>query len=468
MKWFDSLKVRRVFSHANHISPELELSMVVGVYLYGFQRRMLQENIIRPLKGVLAKSGSSFGWGHYQLTASEQTLLERESALAAIACGEIIENLVIIEGRTLVPKAAESLLLNLIRSEEAAEKNEGRQGRSIAVDYSAVHQEALGQLIIAWGSALKIDHPGFKTALLASDLPENWNVFRAFLGGALLGMTRNPFRPMLEKAVSIVVDMPEIQRRRTLEMLTSSLFAQATEEVQSLSQKNREGIQARNPGEISPWNIPEGSDANDQSIDAARAKAENGDPGAQFILGILYSKGERTQKDLTEAAKWFLKAAKQGHREAQFNIGYAYRFGLGVPNNWAGYGQAVNWFRKAAEQGHPGAQSNLGLHYHNGQAVDQDYTEAVKWYRMAAEQDDTMAQVNLGGCYLGGVGVSKDLIDAYVWLSIAASKGDQKATDLCREAALGLSPHALEQARARAQKIRAKIQVRNPDGRGNY
>jgi len=45
--------------------------------------------------------------------------------------------------------------------------------------------------------------------------------------------------------------------------------------------------------------------------------AEQGDPDAQFKLGVLYYSGEGVPQDLTEARKWILKAAEQGDATAQ-------------------------------------------------------------------------------------------------------------------------------------------------------
>ena len=57
--------------------------------------------------------------------------------------------------------------------------------------------------------------------------------------------------------------------------------------------------------------------------------------------------------------------------------------------------EAAKWYRKAAEQGHVSAQYNLGYMYHSGKGVTQDYGEAVKWYRKAAEQGEAEAQYSL-------------------------------------------------------------------------
>jgi hypothetical protein len=57
--------------------------------------------------------------------------------------------------------------------------------------------------------------------------------------------------------------------------------------------------------------------------------------------------------------------------------------------------EAFNWYLKAAEQGHPNAQYNLGVIYAKGRGIKPDIEEAKKWYRKAAEQGDENAQTAL-------------------------------------------------------------------------
>ena len=78
---------------------------------------------------------------------------------------------------------------------------------------------------------------------------------------------------------------------------------------------------------------------------------------------------------------------------AQFNLGYMYDQGEGVPQD---YKLAVEWYRIAAEQGEARAQSNLGYMYDQGKGVPQDYKLAVEWHRKAAEQGNAMGVVLLG------------------------------------------------------------------------
>ena len=55
------------------------------------------------------------------------------------------------------------------------------------------------------------------------------------------------------------------------------------------------------------------------------------------------------------------------------------------------YTKAVECYQKSAKQGHADAQYNLGVCYYNGYGVPQSYSEAVKWFRKAAEQGQAEA-----------------------------------------------------------------------------
>ena len=119
--------------------------------------------------------------------------------------------------------------------------------------------------------------------------------------------------------------------------------------------------------------------------------------------------------------------AEQGDADAQFNLGFRYDNGEGVPEDDA---EAVKWYRKAAEQGYAKAQYNLGLMYDNGEGVPEDDAEAVKWFRKAAEQGYALAQYNLGGMYANGEGVPEDKVLAYMWLNISAASGNESAKEI--------------------------------------
>src|ERR1043166_5816338 len=96
------------------------------------------------------------------------------------------------------------------------------------------------------------------------------------------------------------------------------------------------------------------------------------------------------------------RAAEQGDKVAQFEIGSRYLTGRKMPKNEI---EAARWFRKSAEQGYARAQYNLAYFYHEGIGISKDNVEAVKWCQKAAEQKVSAAQNLLGVCYREGDGV---------------------------------------------------------------
>ena len=67
----------------------------------------------------------------------------------------------------------------------------------------------------------------------------------------------------------------------------------------------------------------------------ARKAAEQGQPGGQFLLGLLYWTGRGVDKDDAGFAFWAERAAEwePGHGPAHAMIGAAHQHGWGVPRN---------------------------------------------------------------------------------------------------------------------------------------
>jgi clan AA aspartic protease (TIGR02281 family) len=120
-----------------------------------------------------------------------------------------------------------------------------------------------------------------------------------------------------------------------------------------------------------------------QAYKDLKPSAEQGKPGAQYLLALLYFNGQGVPQDYVEAAKWMRKAAQQGLADAQYYLGVLYRYGEGVPQDHV---EAASWFRRAAEEGHGDAQYALGSAYVNGEGVPQDFVLAYMWLNLAAAQ----------------------------------------------------------------------------------
>ncbi len=85
-------------------------------------------------------------------------------------------------------------------------------------------------------------------------------------------------------------------------------------------------------------------------FDDVKLTAIDGDADAQFELAGLYAKGDGVEQNLTEAVKWYRKAAEQGHDSAQYKLGLSYQNGKGVSKSDS---DAYLWLNISAENGTP-------------------------------------------------------------------------------------------------------------------
>src|SRR5947207_12996093 len=105
-----------------------------------------------------------------------------------------------------------------------------------------------------------------------------------------------------------------------------------------------------------------------------------GDPRAQYNLGAIYATGEfGVVINRATAAKWYEKAAKQGHSEAKYNLGIMILRGEGRRANRR---KGLAWIRNADKDNFSDAQELLGEIYEFGAfGLRRNYGNAIKWYR---------------------------------------------------------------------------------------
>ena len=107
------------------------------------------------------------------------------------------------------------------------------------------------------------------------------------------------------------------------------------------------------------------------------------------------------------------------------------------------------WYRAAADQNSALAQYNLGFSYEQGSGVPRDFYEAERWYRSAAEQGLADAQFALGSLYSESEGPRFDPFEAYKWIFIASQDGYPGALKMLQ----GLQNNLSAQDRANAEDI---------------
>lgn len=168
------------------------------------------------------------------------------------------------------------------------------------------------------------------------------------------------------------------------------------------------------------------------SFTGCRKAAEDGEPSAQFTLGMCYYEGKDVEQDWDQAIIWFQKAASQGQLEAQYNLGLCYYNGQGVSKD---KGKACEYFALSADQGLPEALLSLGIIAYD----DKDSQSAFLLFEKAAQHGCAQAQYNLGVCYFEGIGVKKNKTRAIFWFQQAAAKGLEKAEEVLKGIAEALS-----------------------------
>mgnify|MGYP000663436692 CR=1 FL=1 len=123
-------------------------------------------------------------------------------------------------------------------------------------------------------------------------------------------------------------------------------------------------------------------------IEDLTAKANTGDAGAQYSLGMKYSTGEGVSRDPKEAVSWLEQSAMQGNVDAQMALGSLFVSGRGIPRDSV---ESAKWFQLAAEQGRPDAQIQMARMHLAGTGVVKDDVQAAMWARLAFAQGDKRA-----------------------------------------------------------------------------
>ena len=256
----------------------------------------------------------------------------------------------------------------------------------------------------------------------------------------------------------------------------------ANPEHAAVNARAEEGGHAPEAGSAGPQGKPThpGTAADNSIKETGRTSTESLNAEALYQKAEKYYYGIGVRRDYAAAAKFYRKAAEQGHAKAQNSLGYMYSFGQGVPQD---NNEAQKWYRLAAAGGIAIAKERLdrlqaaadraaptgtehstagtgsadelyrkGRMYYYGQGVRQDYEEAAKWYRKAAWLGNVDAEYCLGYMYLLGYGVGQDNEEALKWYRLAAAGGNAMAS----EKAAGLEAAAREAAARRQRTANAQ------------
>ncbi|MFZ5724817.1 MAG: SPOR domain-containing protein [Pseudomonadota bacterium] len=162
---------------------------------------------------------------------------------------------------------------------------------------------------------------------------------------------------------------------RTIALLTLPLLALSTLSVPARADV-KAGVDAWQAGDyrtaVAEW----------------RPLAIAGDADAQFNLGQAYKLGRGVPADLAQAEAWYRRAAKQGHLQAEDNLGLV----LFTANRRE---EAMPFIARSAARGEPRAQYVLGTAHFNGDLAERDWPRAYALTKRASDAGLAIASARL-------------------------------------------------------------------------
>jgi TPR repeat protein len=154
---------------------------------------------------------------------------------------------------------------------------------------------------------------------------------------------------------------------------------------------------------------------------ALPARAQNGSAEAYWQQAVQYINAN----DYRDAIPLLTRAANAGHPRAQATLGLSYLQATGVPQNDR---LAAFWLQKAAAQGHRAAEYQLGSMYEEGLGgLPRNDAIAARYYLLSAQKGFPEAQFAVGLSYEFAEGVPRNRRTAIYWLYQAAAQGDGRA-----------------------------------------
>jgi TPR repeat protein len=131
------------------------------------------------------------------------------------------------------------------------------------------------------------------------------------------------------------------------------------------------------------WSLDQSEMERNPIMEYYRLASEQGNPAAQFRVGIYFERGLGIVRNESEAIRLFILSSNQGYAAAQFQLGVCYTRGFGVVRNQS---EAVRLYTLASNQGYNPAHIRLGACYEHSLGVVGNKEEAFRLYILATVQ----------------------------------------------------------------------------------
>lgn len=151
--------------------------------------------------------------------------------------------------------------------------------------------------------------------------------------------------------------------------------------------------------------------------------ARGGHLDAKYRLGFMYDKALGVKENVNAAHVYYLAAAREGHPAATYHLAQLYLMKMTSMSQQARMENWFTWMKKAADVGVQDAYKPLARAYLDGfDGTSKDVNEAVRLYERCAPFDNWCAS-NLGSLYLKGNKLPRDDTKALYWFQYAARRG---------------------------------------------
>lgn len=153
--------------------------------------------------------------------------------------------------------------------------------------------------------------------------------------------------------------------------------------------------------------------------------AKQGHIEACYYVGLYYQNGKGVAQNIKEAIYWYEKAAVKNDKDALYHLAM-----ILIRLKDKDFETIHALLLRAAKQDHPNAAYNLAVMYQKGDGVAINPEQTIFWYEKAAKAGMPNAEYNLGMIYFEGKLVEKDEKKAKAYWQLAANKGFEPAVKL--------------------------------------
>ncbi len=170
----------------------------------------------------------------------------------------------------------------------------------------------------------------------------------------------------------------------------------------------------------------------EKAIELFQKEADKGNVPAIYGIAKMYQRGLLGTENIPKAQEYFAQTLKgllaleptadKMQPYIWYHLGRLYNFGYGTERNFS---EALKWFQKAATADNSYAQYSLGSLYYYGKGTEQNYKKVFGWFKKSADNDNVYACYEAAKMFRDGIGIEKNTKQAEMYFQKAYS-GFQK------------------------------------------